>query len=80
MVTYSSSCTAHVGTGDGQCPPVYFLINDSYEAAAALKELLAGKPFKTDDYIRLSPLEGSKTLADSSSQIMLYSRMFQKGF
>lgn len=57
-----------------------FLINDSYEAIAALGELLAEKPFETDDYIRISPLEGSKTLAASSSQIMLYSRMFQKGF
>lgn len=57
-----------------------FLIKDSYEAIAALGELLAEKPFETDDYIRISPLEGSKTLAASSSQIMLYSRMFQKGF
>lgn len=57
-----------------------FLINDTYEPVAALEELLAGKPFKTDDYIRLSPLGGSKTLAASSSQIMLYFRMFQKGF
>lgn len=38
-----------------------FLINDTYEPVAALEELLDGKPFKTDDYIRLSPLGGSKT-------------------
>lgn len=38
-----------------------FLINDSYGAVAALEELLAGKPFETDDYIRPSPLEESKT-------------------
>lgn len=55
-----------------------YLINNGYEAVAALEELL--EQVTVLDLVLWRDHKPSELLAASSSQIMLYSRMFQKGF